>query len=261
MKFKTWLNENKLWGFKDIFGFEKEFFPVVSKSKDLPIKGYDAGKTVCELARHPLGLKMPEVRFSNEVHWGRGPGALRVMIESKLDLVIDKLALGLDGKPCWITKKVYQINQSGYGGHEGAVAEEVMNVLQEVDKMPPDSPVGDWDGLERLVSTMASTLRRVATDVFIFEGVRQSDKDHYIIRMAVRGQGVQAPGQARVEENQTSVSYCRETGLVRISNYNVESSLGEHKWALTPSDANWYYAPTQPTSEIVQTIANNLSWY
>lgn len=261
MKFKNWLNENKLWGFKDIFGFEKEFFPTVEPRKDLPVQGFDVTRTIKELARHSLGFKLPEIRFHNEVHWGRGPGAIRVMIESKLDFVIDKLVTGLDGVPVWITKKVYQINQSGYGGNEEAVAEEAIDIVKEVDHSPSDSPSKDWDGLERLTSTMASTLRRVAHDIFIFDGIRQVNNDHFIIRMAVRGQGVQAPGQARVEENQTSLSYNHDTGFLRISNYNIESRLGEHKWELTPTDANWYYAPTQPTSEIVQTMANNIAWY
>ena len=259
MKFKAWLIDEA--AFKDIFGFEKDMFQDVEPQKTKPVRAFNIERIMTELARHTIGCKLPESKFSNIVQWGRFPGALRVIIESKLDVVIDRLALDLTGKPSWITKRVYQLNQGGDGGSEDAIAEEVLNFVLEVNEQTPDSPKARWDGLEKLVSSMAGTLRRVSAEIFIFEGVRQVNEDHYIIRMAVRGQGVQAPGQARVEENHTSVSYSKETGLIRICNFNVESPLGEHKWQLTPVDANWFYAPTQQTGEISQTIANNLRWY
>lgn len=259
MKFKAWLIHEG--SFKDIFGFEKDFFQDVKPPNDKPVKPFNIEKIITELSKHHIGCKLPKSEFSNRVQWGRFPGALRVIIESKLDVVIDRLTLDLNGKPSWLTKRVYQLNQGGGNNSENIISEEIFNFMLEVDKQPPDSAKARWDGLEKLVSSMAGTLRRVSADIFIFEGVRQVDESHYIIRMAVRGQGLQAPGQVRVEENHTSVSYSKETGLIRICNFNVESPLGEHKWQLSPVDANWYYAPTQSIAEISQTMANNLRWY
>ena len=79
--------------------------------------------------------------------------------------------------------------------------------------------------------------------------------------MGVRGQGVQRKNQKRVEENQTHVTYNPKTGLIRMTNYNIESSLGQHEWQLVPSDTDWYFCPTQTREEITETISTTMHWY
>lgn len=256
--FKEWLIAEK----HDIFGFEKKIMPEPPKPADEnPVHQVDIEQMMEMLAKHKIAEKRPFVKFVNEVHWGTGTGALRVWLGTGLNMMIDRKIVDLEGQERWITKRIFQINQTGYGGHEDAIVQEVLNQLEWIDEQQLDSPKADFDELEGLVATMASKIRRTARDIFIFEGVMQVDVNTYIIRLGVRGQGVEAQDQQRVEENQTVIHFNKDTGVIRLTNYNVESPVGSHKWELLPNDTDIYFAPTQARDEITETIANTLHWY
>lgn len=262
MKYKTgfqyWLiKENK-----DIFGFEK--YQKLEKKKpedEKPINRFNVERMMDSLSLHEVGAKSPYVRFSNEMHWGKGHGAMRVWLGTGLNIMIDRQGIDLTGTPRWITKRIYQIDPSGYGGYEEAVAQELMDEIKKIDETQLDSPKRDYDDLEGLVASMASTIRRTAKDVFIFEGIRKVDANNYIIRLGLRGHGVEAQDQQRVEENQTHVSFDRDSGTLRVLNYNIESSKAQHEWAIMVTDTDLNFFPTQTREEIVETIANTLHWY
>ena len=41
MRFKDWIiKESKIYGYKDLFGFEKEFFPIKNQDSEKPIKSF-----------------------------------------------------------------------------------------------------------------------------------------------------------------------------------------------------------------------------
>lgn len=258
--FKKWLMRE----FRDVFGFDKEIKPYYKQeqSKNKPANMVNIEQIITELERHNMGVKVPKVQFVNEIHWGHGPGSLRVWIGTGLNVMLERQQLDLEGIPRWITKKVYQINQSDYGGFEEAISNEILDELKKIDESTPDSPKHDYNELESLIRKMAGAMRRTARPIFIFEGVRKLNDYSYIIRMGVRGQGVETQDQRRVEENQTWVTYDQKTGLIRMSNYNVESDVGRgHSWEIMPTDTDWYFCPTQSPDEIVETIANTLHWY
>lgn len=258
-EFKNWLVEEG----KDIFGFEKDkSLERKNEKNEDPIRRFDVEGLMEELSFHKIGEKESKIKFSNEVVWGEGNGAIRVWSGTGLKIIIERQGIDLEGTPRWVTKRVYQIDRQGYGGKEHLVSEEIMEQLLRIDKRPLDSPSGKYEDFEGLVASMAASLRRVAHDIFMFEGIRKVDSDNYIIRMGVRGQGIQAPDQRRVEENQTHVSFDKTRGTIRIMNYNIESSNGkQHEWAIMPSDTDWIFFPTQTREEIIETIANTLHWY
>lgn len=262
MKYRTGFQYWLLKEGKDIFGFEKER-QLEKKNPDdeKPIQGFNLEKVMDYLSLHEVGAKTPHLRFSNEIHWGRGNGALRVWMGTGLNIMMERQGIDLAGTPRWICKRVYQIDPSGYGGYEDAVSEEIMDQLKKIDEQQLDSPSRDYDDLEGLVASMAASIRRTARDIFIFEGIRKVDGSNYIIRLGVRGHGIEAQDQQRVEENQTHVSYDRHTGTIRVMNYNVESSKAQHEWAIMPTDTDLNFFPTQTREEIIETMANTLHWY
>lgn len=259
-RFQDWLvKEGKV----DIFGFDKEIKVEKKDPKDdKPVKQINIESMMNYLARFPLGVKQPNIKFMNEIHWGEGPGSIRIWVGTGLNVMIERKGLDLQGVPRWITKKVFQLDQTGYGGFEEAIGEDLIKVLKEVDQKQLDYPKDNYDELDRLVGAMASAIRRTARDIFIFEGIKMLDENSYIIRLAVRGHGIEAQGHRRVEENQTHVHYDKKSGTIRVWNFNVESNVGgNHAWELMPTDTDWYFFPTQPREEIVETLANTLHWY
>lgn len=258
MQFKKWIIEE----FKDVFGFDKEFIPSINnRPSTKPVNTINPEEIMNYLSKHKIGEREPVIKFVNEIHWGSGPGALRAWIGCSLAVMLERQGTDLIGIPRWITKKVLQINKEGVGGDENAISMELLDELEKIDVDPLDSAKNNYNELENLVGTMADVLRRTAKNIFIFEGVRKISDHNYIIRMSVRGQGVEAPDQRRVEENQTRIMYDPETGLIRMNNYNIESPLYGHKWQIMPSDNDWYFCPTQSREEITETLAVTMHWY
>lgn len=258
-KFQDWMIREG----KDIFGFEKD--KAVKRKDDRdekPVNGINLESISNYLAMHEIGSKRPYIKFVNEIHWGRGEGALRVWFGTGLNVMVERQGQDLNGTPRWYTKKIYQLDQTGYGGFEDAIAFEIIEQLEKIDETQLDSATRDYDELENLVAHMASKMKRTARDVFVFEGIRKIDRNNYVIRFGVRGHGVEAQDQQRVEENQTQVTFDKESGVIRLTNYNIESPVGGgHSWEIMPTDTDLNFFPTQPRDEIVETMANTMHWY
>jgi len=262
MAFKTfsqWLLTEK----KDIFGFEKnQGFDRKRVRDDLPSKRFDIERMMSYLKMHEVNGKRANLKFFNELHWGHGSGAIKVWLGTGLSLMVEKQAVDLKGEPRWFCHKVYQIDQSGYGGFEDAVAHEVLDVVNKIDSKPMATPQASYSEMENLVVSMASKMKATARNIFVYEGTTKLDDHQYIIRFSVRGAGVEAQDHRRILENQTNVSFSTETGMIRIFNYNVESDVGKAPgWQLMEKDTDWYFAPNQPRDDIIETIANTLHWY
>jgi hypothetical protein len=254
--FKNWVEVH------DVFGFEKELYaePKPEKSEK-PIKEFSLTRLTNSLGSYHLGVKEPEIKFINEVWWGQGPGSVRVWIGTGLNVMIERMNVDLQGMNRWGCKRVYQIPQESGGGNEESIAQEIMEVIKQIDMEPLDSAHHVYEDLEELAATMANTLKKTAHNIFIFEGVRKIDETNYIIRFSVRGSGAGWRGQQRIEENQTQLTFDKDSGLLRLTNYNVKSPMRGHLWQLPPKDTDWYFFPTQDKMEIVETICNTLYWY
>lgn len=257
-KFSDWLVKES----KDIFGFERELRPEKKDPRDTqPINAFDIEKIIENLARHNIGPLQPEIKFVNEIVWGNESGAIRVSINSWLNVVLERKTTDLAGRGMWIAKKVYQLNHNQFGGAESQVSQEILQEVENVYKAVPDSANREYKELQNLVIAITGMMKRNAHDIFVFQGIRRINENNYIIRFGLRGHGVQRKGQKRVEENHTQVTFDQNSGLIRLTNYNIESPLGEHKWAVTQKDVDWYFAPNQNKSEIAQTISTTMHWY
>jgi len=266
LNFKNWmLNE-----FKDIFGFSREqngqekakglFHTEINP--ELPINRLNIETITDRLKKLSINGKPSHYKFVNWVQWGEGIGALRLKIHPDLHVEIARKSYDLEGTPTWATKRLWILNRSGYGGHEDFIVQEMLTQLEHVDKLPVDSPKRDYKELENLAFAMASKMKHVARNYFLYEGIRKVSENEYIIRFGVRGQGVEAPDQSKVIENQTMLFFHPDSGKIRLTNKNIETPVGGgYKWEIMPPDTDINFLPTQPREEMVEAIATVMRWY
>lgn len=157
---------------------------------------------------------------------------------------------------------MFQLNRQGYGGLEDKVAQEIYEQLEIFNDSNIEAPVEDYKDLENLVSNIYSKLKKTSKIIFIPEGVRKLHDDAYIIKFGVRGQGVEEMDHHRVEQNQTLITYDRQAGTIRMTNYNLTSPTGgAHSWKIGTNDLDIYFFPTQSRDEISETIAVHMKYY
>lgn len=248
----------------DIFGFAKKDIPNDDFDHFLaqPIKRFDLEFMMEILAKKKVGTLEGVSHFMNEVQWGHQPGAVKAVVDTGYTFYIKRLVPDREGEPRWITKRMYQLNRNGYGGYEESVAQEIFEEIEKVSKRGLDSPKQDFDALEDLVLHVYNRMKIACADVFLPEGIKKVNENAYLICFGVRGQGVEAPGWQRVEQNQTMVSYDPKKGTIRIFNYNVESPTGKaHSWSLRESDLDVYFMPTQPREEIASCLEVHMKYY
>jgi hypothetical protein len=244
------------------FGFEaKPAEPVGRPEMENPINTFNIEQMRDILIERELGPFRPFSRFVNEVQWGYNPGAIRLWVDPKSGVYMDRLGNDLDGTPRWYTNRFYQINRHGYGGYEEVVTQELFDHLEKIQESPNDSPMAGFDGMFDLIRSLTERLRREAKSIFIFDRVQKMHENRYLVCFNLRGQGVQAPQQKRIEKNITDINYYPEGGYLRAINYNYESPLGEHKWEVSGPDIDIVFFPTQPKDEIIDPIVTNLAFY
>jgi hypothetical protein len=258
--FSNWLISEK----RDIFGFEREMVPERrNDNEDKPIKQFNTEELMNYLMKSDLGQKKSNYRFLNELHWGFGPGAIRITVGQKYQVIIEQRGVDLEGNNRWFAKRVFQLDQSGYGGHEPKAAQEILEIVQKINEqnlLP--SPSHEYKELENLVISLTNSMRRVAREIFVFNGITKLDENNYIIRFGLRGHGLEYISQRRILENQTNVSFCPSTGVIRIFTNNLATKTGEApRWEIQDQDTNWFFSPNQPRDEIVECLATRIRWY
>jgi hypothetical protein len=248
----------------DIFGFGRDEENREEDEEILdnkPMKTFNVDLMIEYLSKLKVGTSRPNVKFMNEIQWGDSSGAVRLEVSPSNTFYVKKLGKDLEGNERWVTKKVFQLNRNGFGGYEESVCQEIFGIIEENSKGTVDRAVKDWDGMEDLVNNIATKMRRVARDIFTWEGTKKVSRDNYIIVFEVAGQGVQARDQLRIEENCTQVSYDPKLGIIRVMNYKVASSLGQHEWKVMPSDLDCCFFPSQQRDEISEAVATFIKYY
>ena len=258
IKFSDWLFRE----FTDVFGFDREV-RMTPKNKKLewPVKQLNIERVMDTLGAYNLRTKEAHIKFVNEVHWGEGSQAIRVLAGTGLNFFIDRRGYDLQGVSRWITKKIYQVDQTGIGDQEEKIAQELFEVIKRLDEQPVDSAQHEFKDIENLVINMAGKIKRTAHDVFVYEGVKKVEDNDYVIRLSVRGQGQVSRDNWTVKENQTHIVFDPKTGLIRIMNYDVGTKSEGRSWMIRPSEIDLYFCPTQSREEISEAIANTLHWF
>lgn len=249
----------------DIFGFEPKIVSTTSGEDNLlskPIKQFNIELMMDLLAKKQLGVFEATMPFLNEIRWGSQPGAIKLEIDTGYTFYIKKLGIDLQGNPRWLTKKTLQLNRQGYGGTEDIVAQEIYEQIERYSTENIEKPSNDYKDLENLVSQIYSKIKKKGKSIFYPEGVRKLNDDAYIIKFGVKGQGLESPSQTRIEQNQTMITYDRESGTIRATNYNIKSPVGGRAtWKIYPNDLDLYFFPSQDRDEISETIAVHMKYY
>ena len=248
----------------DIFGFEPKKVqdnpdnPLLNK----PINQFNIELMMEFLSQKRVGVYEPTMPFMNEIRWGQQPGALKLEIDTGFTFYIKSLGVDKQGNPRWVTRKMFQLNRQGYGGYEDSVAQEVFEQIDKLSTNNIESPVESYNGLENLVDHIYKKILRVSKAIFLPEGIRKLSDDAYIIKLGVRGHGLESSSQTRIEQNQTLVTHDREAGTIRVTNYNIKSPVGRrHSWKIYPNDLDLYFFPTQDRDEISETVAVHMKYY
>lgn len=248
----------------EVFGFDP---PIPSpkeirKERDeIPLKSFDIHKLTEYLARFSIEDKQPSDSFANEIVWGEGYGALRVKSGTGYSVFIDRLCYDLEGEPTWITKELYQINRDGYGGHEETVANDILDRLRSINKLPVDSPKPEFN-LEDAVFEIASKVKRNLNKVFYFDRIKKINENNYLVNLGLKAAGVETQDHRRVLENHTSITFDKVRGTIKIINTNIESDVGKApKWEIQPADTDFMFMPTQSFDEMAEVMAVAMKYY
>jgi hypothetical protein len=250
----------------DIFGLGpkniEEFEPKVDPFFSKPINQFNIELMINLLSKKSLGSYEPNTPFLHEITWGNQPGSIKLEIDTGYTFFIKQLGIDRQGNPRWLTKKMFQLNRQGYGGTEDIVAQEIYEQLNKFISSNIESPKNDYDDLPNLVDHVYKKIMKTCKPIFIPEGVRKLSEDAYILKFGVRGHGLEAKGHQRIEQNQTLISYDRDAGTIRITNYNIESPVGRrHSWKIKPNDLDLYFFPTQDRDEISEAVAVHMKYY
>jgi len=258
LKFQDWLFRE----FRDVFGFDRDVRPQKKdKNSEWPIHQLNVESIINTLAEYHLPTRQGTANFVNEAQWGDDQGAIRLRVGTGLNFFIDRQTLDLEGNPQWITKKIYQVDQSGIGDKEETIVQELFDEIKVIDEQPTDSAKRDYPEIESLVANMAGKLRRTAKDIFVYEGVRKIDENDYVIRFTLRGHGQLSRDGWVVKENQTHIVFDTKKGLLRVMNYDVANQREGRNWVIRPSEIDVYFCPTQTKEEMSEAIATTLHWF
>jgi len=253
---KTW-NE-----WTDIFGFEKSVKLAEKEKNEDPIQDISVSAIVSRLNQYSLNGKAAKRDWENEIQWGQESDVIRLTFSplGSFKAIIRKKSHDLLGKSIWVCKEIVPLL---YVKHEAEeeLAEKLMDKLNQIDVLPPDSPSEKFTGLEKLSSKLSVYVRKHAPNIFVFEGVRKKNDNNFLIYMSLRGQGVEAPGSARVEEFIIDLSYSQTQGTIRCFGHDVQSPIKGHIWEPQPSEWDEIYCPSQPVEEIINTTIAALSTY
>jgi len=249
----------------DIFGFENKPPAHTPESDTNPIRGFDLELMMKYLLGKKVGLQEADYSgFMNEISWGNRPGSVKLEVDTGMTFFIKRLGTDLEGQNRWVTKKMFQLNRrNGMAGYEDMIANEIYTHISKIGtEGEVDRPMREFRDTERLTWHIADVMKRTAKPVFIWKGIKKLDEQVFQILFEVRGQGLEAPDQQRIENNVTQVSFLENEGVIRLMNYNIESAVGgDRSWTQKPLDLDVYFFPTQTKEEIGNCMAVHFKYY
>lgn len=266
MKFRVWLE-----AYKDIFGFEEdevaEKVRLLRRADDRPIKPFDITQMLEDMATQRVGRHHGFQRFSNEVQWGTGPGAVKVEVGTQMTAYIERAINDLAGNLTWVTKKVYKINAEEYRDYPDAVADALMTDVNQVFGEGLDGPDRHYshDALIDLVEHLVQRIKETRHQYFVYEGVKRVNEHNYIIRFSAKGGGVGAlfttHNQGRINEFLIDVSFNPEAGLLHAILTSVQTGDEGASWEIQPSLFEGWYAPTQAAKDITESLLTSMKYF
>jgi hypothetical protein len=265
--FREWLIRES----GDIFGIQRK---IKSHGKgknpepDGPVIDIHSDVIVEFMMRQKMNGVEPISEFCNQIRWGENTGAMQMVISplGSYKSIIRRLQPDLKGNNVWACKKIlpYKEILDASVRLDEKLASGILSEIERIGKGTVEAPSHDYDGLERLVTRLSRAVRRkgVIPEIFVYRGVRRVKEDeHYIVAFELAGQGVEAPGSARVEQFHIEMAYDPSTGMIRIFGHDVQSPTKGHVWYPMPSEWDERFSSGQGDHEIIDCITAALSTY
>jgi hypothetical protein len=260
LDFKRWMEA------KDIFGMDN--LPIRidrPDTDDRPTLRLNVEEVIADL-KHRVNAKNPVELYhsTSEMQWGSQPGAIKATISplGAVNLVIRRLVPDALGHHRWVCKGVYPLEDwYNQRGAERALSEDILTKVADIDRQSMEAPDKDFEEMEHLAVALASQLRRRVPQVFYYDSLIKDGAGNYLVKFNVRGQGVQARNQLRVEEYVVQATYDRPCGIIRIQGYQVQSTLGQHRWLPGVPDFREVFMPSQQPEDIVSAVVAHMARY
>lgn len=258
LKFRNWLE-----AVEDIYGFEDKE-PEDERVDDLPIKSFSIHRLLNELSDYTIGELVCYRNFVDQVQWGNEPGALRVRLTPNLGVILERMTSDLQGKPFWITKKLFKLRNQEFAGRESTVAAEINHHIQEISKESLDSPSANYN-LYPLAIRLADRVKKHIHNMFIYEEFKKINENNYNILFSLVGAGV---GRLLGSGNQTGwtpagiidISYNPERGSIKGILNTISVDNDTDSWRIDVPYFLSEFAPSQPAEEIITTIVSGLKF-
>mgnify|MGYP006052357705 FL=1 len=269
MRFKKYLIKE---GF-EVFGFEyqknapADFInrspnaPMRDKDFPMPIRRFNIERLNEALLRHNIGIKPAISRQFDVIEWGDSIGSLRVRYSTKFDVIIEKSMSDLQGDKIWVAKKFLNINTKYFSGQEELIANEILDQVERFDYVEIYSPSPKMNDLNKLSKSIAIRSSAVVNDPLFYEDTRKYNDNYYSITFGIRGQGVQARGQSRVEQVVINLSFNEEKGIVNASQQMIKSDLSQHTWEVAPQEQHFRFSPNQNENEIISVLTTAMKYF
>lgn len=269
MQFKDFIINEKFasYGFENYYDRHGDFkktspnLPREDGYNDHPMPRFNLEYATNILSRHAIGLRYPKVLFVQNIQWGEDVGALRVRFGTRYQVIIEQLSSDLQGNDVWVAKRLFYLNNDYFANKEEVVADEILKELNFVNENPPESPNGEFDQMDKLMDAIANRTSKVVNDPLFFEANYKINDTEFIVVFLVKGHGVQAPDQRRVERVELHVKYYPEHGIIKSIQTNIESSLKQREWQIMPTDFEFKFMPSQSRSEIVNILSTSMKYY
>lgn len=254
--FRVWLEDLQL----------REPFQPGPQAPEMPFDNFDMEDFTEYLARKELRGSRPAYPFINEVQWGGGPGAIRVRVNTKWHVLIERQVAGMDGVNRWVLRNLFRVNTAEYRRREEVAADAVFEAVQEIDRSAVDVPSRERPDLVHLAERITKAIKRKCGDMFFYESARQHGRDDVAVRFSLvgGGKGLVAHGSnqfSSVEAAEVRVLWDRDAGMLRVmhSNIVVEGEGGD--WAIQPASFDAMFAPSQRDNEISEAVVTSLKFF
>jgi len=255
----------------DIFGFDeieaKKQEVEVPSDEDLPIISFNVEWMMDSLSRYKLGSMRAKHDFSDEVIWGdKQPGAIRACITPNGNFFIDRMCIDLHGNVVWICKKTFRIDFENWKDKEDLVAKDMFEEVRKISFQQIDRADSNYEDLPYLTKRLAGRLKAVAPELFMYEDIKEINKDYFIIYFSLRGAGVGKIARrfrrsAQTPEATIDIKYYRNRGYIRMILTTVSVGGEGQGWEIDIPYLDANFMPSQHKEEIVQAITTALKYY
>lgn len=268
INFNKWmlLKEGNIFGFKDLFGFEKNNDAQILIN-DKPIKSINSEVIIDYLLKLELNNSKPFSKFPDQIQWGEENGAIRMVISplGSFKSIIRRKQTDLEGNQSWICKKVVPYHDiiDANVNEEEELSNFLFEKIQEIKDHKFESCSRDYKNLKNLTVKIAKKSQQyhILPECFLYKAIREVNQNNYLIYFEARGHGAEAPDSQRLEEFIIDMSYNENKGTIRSIGYNVQSKMRRHSWTIQTPEWDELFAPSQSEEEIVNCITSALRTY